>query len=442
MLEAGPPPRPPGARVYPTGPNVNPRSTAKKPELHGVPRPYPKMDRATRRRDPETGKWTWKMKPVESYVLAEDPGMYPPAVRLAMADMLEELGEFPFQGNPLILDEPTTTYAGRSEPTRLNGAGAPVYHDIKAYVEGAKGKADGGAAREEVFNAIYDALTKGKGSEISDAAAQVARSGWKRLLPEGSGGHRIGWVDQAGEKSPHPLDLSPERQAAREMSDQEVHTGLKMLDELGGIPGVAGEEAQAFYRALQHEGVTRGLRLPTQQSLRMEGPGGTGGVPIDDPRSAAEIAQAMSELRTRQPRPLAKLYGQRGPTPEQATAHAEQTRAWNREMRRLRKLHGSALERDNAAFAAEQPEGGGPPPKPRVPADTQRGPGWTERRMDPEQRARFEGIIDQIWGSKGAGLTPEQRAALPADPRWAAEMEAVAAKTRAMRGPEPPAATR
>ena len=51
---------------------------------------------------------------------------------------------------------------------------------------------------------------------------------------------------------------------------------------------------------------------------------------------AALVAQ-LDALRDRRPRSLERLYGRRGPTPEQAAAHAEQVREWNRQYRALQK---------------------------------------------------------------------------------------------------------
>lgn len=68
--------------------------------------------------------------------------------------------------------------------------------------------------------------------------------------------------------------------------------------------------------------------------------------------TASGLATKMGELREKQPRPLAKLHGQRGPTPEQLAKWQEDTRAYNREMSKLRKAHAIALEADNAAFRA------------------------------------------------------------------------------------------
>ena len=51
----------------------------------------------------------------------------------------------------------------------------------------------------------------------------------------------------------------------------------------------------------------------------------------------AALVMQLDALRARRPRSLERLYGRRGPTPEQAAAHAEQVRAWNRQYRALQK---------------------------------------------------------------------------------------------------------
>ena len=77
-----------------------------------------------------------------------------------------------------------------------------------------------------------------------------------------------------------------------------------------------------------------------------------------DELSAADLAGQMADMRSRKPRPLSKLYGEKGPTPEQAAEHARQMREWNREYSRLSKAQKAALERDNAAFNGRQQERG------------------------------------------------------------------------------------
>ena len=66
--------------------------------------------------------------------------------------------------------------------------------------------------------------------------------------------------------------------------------------------------------------------------------------------SAADIATQMSELRQQKPRPIEKLYGKQGPTPEQLAAHQQSMRSWNRQYNALAKRHRQQLETDNLAF--------------------------------------------------------------------------------------------
>jgi len=60
----------------------------------------------------------------------------------------------------------------------------------------------------------------------------------------------------------------------------------------------------------------------------------------------------MADIRKNAPRPLNKLYGAKGPSPEQALAHAEATRKYNREYSHASSNQKTALERDNKAFHA------------------------------------------------------------------------------------------
>jgi len=69
-------------------------------------------------------------------------------------------------------------------------------------------------------------------------------------------------------------------------------------------------------------------------------------------KSASELSREMTELRKSAPRPIAKLYGSNGPTPEQAEKHKQQTSEYNSKMRKLSKEQKIALERDNAAYRA------------------------------------------------------------------------------------------
>ena len=60
-------------------------------------------------------------------------------------------------------------------------------------------------------------------------------------------------------------------------------------------------------------------------------------------KTAAEWANNMAGLRASKPRPLARLYGTCGPTPEQAEAHARAMKEWNRVYRRATKNQKAAL---------------------------------------------------------------------------------------------------
>lgn len=264
-------------REYPSGPNVNPRRQG---EAHQAPRTYKILNKRTR-----------KMVTQTSGLPAEDPGMYPPEVRREMAVMAEELHQFPFEGNVLILPDASTYRRMEDAPTRISNPGAPVYHDVKAYVEGNLGREDSGAARTQVLRAIEDAIQDGKGSLISDAAAQVARDRLagktRRQLPEGYGDHRIGWQDEAGPAA-HPFDPDPLSQSIREASDQEIKSANDFIREQGGLEGVE-ESQREFFRAAQAEGVRRGFAKETQGELIMEAPGAPGKLSVRAPKEPPSL---------------------------------------------------------------------------------------------------------------------------------------------------------
>lgn len=71
----------------------------------------------------------------------------------------------------------------------------------------------------------------------------------------------------------------------------------------------------------------------------------------DEP-TLEEVSRALTELNKHKPRPINKLYGTRGPTPEQLIDWTERSRAWNRERVRLSKLHKTLLARSNAVYHA------------------------------------------------------------------------------------------
>ena len=56
----------------------------------------------------------------------------------------------------------------------------------------------------------------------------------------------------------------------------------------------------------------------------------------------AAIVRQLDELRERRPRSLERLYGKRGPTPEQRAAYEEQVREWSRQYRAAQKRYKAA----------------------------------------------------------------------------------------------------
>jgi hypothetical protein len=58
---------------------------------------------------------------------------------------------------------------------------------------------------------------------------------------------------------------------------------------------------------------------------------------------AALIAQ-LDELRSRKPRSIQRLFGRRGPTPEQRAEYEEQVREWGRAYRAVQKQLKGARE--------------------------------------------------------------------------------------------------
>jgi hypothetical protein len=86
---------------------------------------------------------------------------------------------------------------------------------------------------------------------------------------------------------------------------------------------------------------------------------------LDPNISAADYARRMSELQANKPRPIDKLW--RNPEtapPEQVEAARQALRDWNREYRLVSKNQKLALERDNAAYRAQQAAPGGEPTAP------------------------------------------------------------------------------
>lgn len=71
--------------------------------------------------------------------------------------------------------------------------------------------------------------------------------------------------------------------------------------------------------------------------------------------TASDLALQMAELRKRKPRPVAKLYGSAGPTPEQAAQHKRQLAEWQRQYRALSNQHKRQLALDNQTYRATSP---------------------------------------------------------------------------------------
>lgn len=282
-------------RPYATGPNAGPRRPPRQ-ELHGAPRPI--------RRQVRTGKVV-RYETAPSTLRAEDPGTYPPEVRRELAAMAWELDQFRHervQGgiSRAMIDDLVESGAARDASEaiaqlRRSGAssggaiaGAPVYHQVRDAAQGSFQH----ITREGMLQQIRAALLEGKGTGLTDAAAQVART---RLAERARGpvGKRssiianrgdegdalIGWVDETGARALPEQDLAPEVRQVREMDDGEIWATLRIADELG--PDV-NPDTLPFFQAARNDAVRRGLIRPEQLDLRMEGPGGAGGPKLTD----------------------------------------------------------------------------------------------------------------------------------------------------------------
>lgn len=67
-------------------------------------------------------------------------------------------------------------------------------------------------------------------------------------------------------------------------------------------------------------------------------------------KTAAEWARVIGDLRDKKPRPLDKLYGSKGPTPEQKTEWDAKMRAWTSEYRKASKNQKEALDLQNRTW--------------------------------------------------------------------------------------------
>jgi phage-related minor tail protein len=67
------------------------------------------------------------------------------------------------------------------------------------------------------------------------------------------------------------------------------------------------------------------------------------------------LRQEIVALQKERPRPIAKLYGRRGPTPEQAARYQEETRTWNRAWRGVRAEYKIAVDVSNGRHYTRRP---------------------------------------------------------------------------------------
>jgi hypothetical protein len=67
-----------------------------------------------------------------------------------------------------------------------------------------------------------------------------------------------------------------------------------------------------------------------------------------------DLLHQLTELQAKKPRPIDKLYGTRGPTPEQKAKWEEDMRAWNRATGAIRRKLPALLEQSNKEFRERQ----------------------------------------------------------------------------------------
>lgn len=127
-------------------------------------------------------------------------------------------------------------------------------------------------------------------------------------------------------------DLSAERQA--------------VLDRPIGTPPNAGV-ADAL---LEDTGIRRAVEEDTRTNRETLNPDENLAAGDVVGKSAADLAQDLADLREIKPRPLDKMYGTKGPTPEQAAKHKADMSAWNSKYRKIEAARKKQLEIDNENF--------------------------------------------------------------------------------------------
>jgi hypothetical protein len=127
------------------------------------------------------------------------------------------------------------------------------------------------------------------------------------------------------------------------------------------------------------------------------------------PKSSVEWTREMGRLRDEKPRPLDKLYGKAGPTPEQAKAHADAMRKWNSAYRKASAAQKAALQQEQANAPQAQPQQEGVQPE-RVPGDEgrQAGPGDSVQRAAPRQEGQAPAEGKKVAPGRGRQLGPKE----------------------------------
>lgn len=187
----------------------------------------------------------------------------------------------------------------------------------------------GGEGRAPEQPARGDRPSGGREEESAAPARQVDEGG-DASQREAQAQEKVGGRDAPS----RPADENPDRQVSNaKPADEAAARGRDQ-------PRAVGEGASGEVRNTGTSGDVGGV----------EGRAG-------DVRTHAEILRDMQAVRDRKPRPLNKMYGAKGPTPEQLAEHGAKMRAWNAEMRKASKGEKEALERENAAFRARKAAG-------------------------------------------------------------------------------------